>query len=314
MKMVMRGYLKGPFTEALRDKNEKVIEDYFSGGFNQRIAVEREANATSNGVLNVGFRNLQRAEGRMDGSANGCLVDASGVVMVVENAEEGHTTATQLEAVVSDSGMRVNEEVQRMLKGISSEAAEAATNLQRVRENYAGLVETKIECMRKECDAKAEIADKEAEIAKKDAKRAEEMAKNMKKIEESKHSFEVKKRKDIMQLLIEEAEVQVRCKQILMMDGAGAKKKQRCAVAAVAKSSSSSSSWSSTDSDEYDEEEKAARQVRKEQRNRFMEIVTTDPVYNPETENGLSEEQIAARRRLWNVLEDMRLHDLVCTY
>lgn len=282
MKLVVRGYLKGPFTEALRDKNEKVIEDYFSGGFNRKIALERQANATSNGVLNVGFRNLQQAEGRSSQDVVPLLSSSSSCLVVAENESQ-----------------RV------LLKGISEDATEAATSLQKVKESFVDFVETKIQCMRKEYDVKAEIAGKELQL------------------EDSKRAFEIKKRKEMMELLLEEAETQRKCKEIIegLLHSKPVEeapvpppslqnnKKQRQAIPAASLQSSSLSSSDSSSSDDSDDSDddslgggKEARRARREEVN--------ESTYNSDAEKGLSKEQVAARRRLWAVLEELCTHDL----
>jgi hypothetical protein len=57
--LLAKNHLRGEIPTILNTKDNQVFLDYLAGGQNQRIAVERAANAQSDGILSMGARNVQ---------------------------------------------------------------------------------------------------------------------------------------------------------------------------------------------------------------------------------------------------------------
>ena len=139
LELAMTKLENGPLVQELKQKGVQVFINYCAGGPDKQIALEQQANAASNGLLNVAARN------------------AMGVAEVAGVAQEQQQLPLTRE-----------EEQERtlLLKEMGKQAQVIATlpgSLEKASEQYSIFSETRIKYARLEAEQERELAEKAAE-------------------------------------------------------------------------------------------------------------------------------------------------------
>jgi hypothetical protein len=121
--LLIKNNMKGTIPAMLNEKDNQVFLNYLAGGQNQQIAKETEANAASNGPLNVAARNF---------------------VGVEEDADKASSIATTTVVQLPDAQSCL------MMKDAAKDSLEITLNIMRAKEAYNALSETRITCDTKE--------------------------------------------------------------------------------------------------------------------------------------------------------------------
>ena len=181
-------HLKGKIPDMLKTKSLQVFRDYIAGGQNKRIAVERAANAQSQGVLSMAERNACGVEVEPPAT-----VDAPAVITEEQLAmiKEGRGELEAVKALVVELSQ---------LKGLPE-------TLKEVKQGYAELKDTKLHYAQKEHEQQQLFAGQAREMEQKEHEQKLKFAEEI-------QAFEVKKRKQNMELDEEEAQVAERCRVI----------------------------------------------------------------------------------------------------
>jgi len=190
--LLVKKHLKGKIPDMLNAKDNQVFLDYLAGGQSRQIAVERAANAQSKGVLSVAARNIE-----------GVPTEAPApVAMTGEQIALIREARQELESIQALAGS---------LGGVPG-------SLQEIKKGLADIEETKIHYAQKGHEQKLRHAE---ELQAFEVKKIEDLqALELKKIEDlqalelKKQEFEVKKRKQNLEMDQEEAEVAERCRAI----------------------------------------------------------------------------------------------------
>ena len=255
----------------LNDKDNQVFLDYLAGGRNAQVAMEREANAQSNGVLSVAARNLadgQNAQVAVESGANAQSMTARNLV------EMGGDEVRKLEDIKNEL---------QVIATMATEVSNLPHTLREFKKEFSEIMDLKIDYGKKE------------------------------------QELELKKRKQNMQLLLEEAEVEQRCKAIregrIDVVGAGdnsnmkRQKLQRSDSVASSVNSGYDYDWSSSDDDDNDNVEVHDLTGMQDEDDHMID--ESHPLeYDKSKEDGLDADALAVRKDMWNKLADM--HNYPC--
>jgi hypothetical protein len=270
--LLVKNHLKGKIPDMLNAKDNQIFLDYLAGGQSRQIAVERAANAQSKGVLSVAARNI---EGLPE---EGGDMDAAVVPAVM--------TEEQL-ALIKDARQEL-EAVQVIAKDVER----LPGNLQEVKKGYSEFLEVKASCDRKEHEQKVRFAE---ELLEQKLRHAEQL-----------QAFEVKKRKQNLDMDEEEAKSAERCRAIREGRPLSAPPLSPV-VPAERNKRSRGSTWWMDDEEPEDKEPEDVISVDDEDEDLLQDNMFDEPgiEYDDAAEAGMDEEAVQQRRLLWKQLEAM---------
>jgi hypothetical protein len=294
--LLIKNHLKGRIPEMLNSKDNQVFMDYLAGGQSRQVAMEREANAASGGVLSVAARNL-----------------------VVADEDEGKDVAMK-EVENAKGELQVVASLAREVKGLPETFKE-------IRKEFSELEEVKLQYGKKGHDQKLQFKREEVELeteleTKKQEFEVKKRKQNMQLLlEEAEVERQCKAIRE-GKLVLGDNNINKRHRG---RGGSLISRRRRGSVSSSSESESESESDSEDDNRKYsssctkeqaerlrallfdDEEEEQVASNEKTTHERDEEAAVEANVFNYDMskEEGLTTAAIKARREFWNKLADM---------
>lgn len=282
--LLVKNHLKGKIPEMLNSKDNQVFLDYLAGGQSRQVAMEREANGQSGGVLSVAARNLAFEQG-------GNLMDDGDVAM-----KEIQDVKNELQVMAS---------LAREVRGLPDTFKE-------IRKEFSELEEVKLSYAKKDHEQKLQFKQEEAEFEVKKRKQnmqllleEAEVEQRCKAIREGRIDVVTdgnssNKRPRVMNGQEEEDIGSIPAAHPYMDIHS------ICSSSSDDDDDSSDSSFSSSSSSSGGESDCDGDDAAKEAVQKNEEEEEEDPwKYDYSKEEGMSEEEIKERHAAWNRLADM---------
>lgn len=207
MLLLIKNHLKGKIPTLLNAKDNKIFMDYLAGGHDKQISEERQANASSSGVLSVAARNQMAVRcggeskspslpSQANSSSSGVLSVAARKQLAVRGGKGGGSSPSLLSQLTNE-----RKDTYDIIKQASKDAHELMANLNKADENFASFMETRIMYAQKEHK-------QQGSIHKEQLKRKAEVEEQGMLFKRQALAFEVETKKKMIELRIEEAKAE----------------------------------------------------------------------------------------------------------